>query len=368
MSDALSSSLIMRLSRRSLLGAGLFVGTSLLIKGCNTSTETTSSSAAKGQLTVTTYGGSWEEGHRTELAGSFAQQHSADVKVISEPGLEAVSKVIAAKQNPPYDVVLIPEGPMFMAADEGVLEAFSPDLSQHYANILPQYHNQGLAPMVASQVLGIAYNPEKISTPPTSLRDLWNPEYRDRVGLASIESGLGTTFLVELARLEGGGEDDVEGAFRKLAELRPNLAAVAPNPGALATLLQQGEIDIAPHWFDYISGIKAKGATVDWIAPTDKVASSSSSLQVVKNAQSGRELAVAYVDQALSLEVQTAMAQPPYNFLPTHKDAPVPEELAAKLGKKTMAELSDVLFIPNWQIINQNRAAWIERFNKEVKI
>jgi putative spermidine/putrescine transport system substrate-binding protein len=62
------------------------------------------------------------------------------------------------------------------------------------------------------------------------------------------------------------------------------------------------------------------------------------------------------------------MSQAPYNFLPTHKDAPVPEELATKLGKKTMTELSDVLFIPDWTIINQNRAVWIERFDKEVKI
>ncbi|WNZ26263.1 extracellular solute-binding protein [Leptolyngbya sp. NK1-12] len=355
-----------RLTRRSLLGAGLFVGTSLILKGCNTPSEATSTS--KGQLIVTTYGGSWEEGHRTKLVGSFTQKHNADVKVISEPGLEAVTKIIAAKQNPPYDVVLIPEGPMFMAAEEGVLEPFSAELSQHYANILPQYHNEGLAPMVASQVLGIAYNPKRISTPPTSLLDLWKPGYRDRVGLPSIKSGLGTTFLVELARLEGGGENDAEAAFRKLAELRPNLAAVAPNPGTLATLLEQGEIDIAPHWFDYISGIKAKGASVDWIAPTDKLASSSSSLQAVKNAPAGRELAASYIDQALSLDIQTAMAQPPYNFLPTHKDAPVPAELATKLGKTTMTELSDILFIPDWKIINQNRAAWIERFNKEVKI
>lgn len=354
-----------RMTRRSALGAGLFAGTSLLIKACGTTSSSTANSSGGGEILATTFGGAWEEGHRTYLAEEFGQAAGIEVTIVSEPGLEAVSKVIAAQPNPPYDVILIPEGPMFMAEEEGVLAAFPQDMSENYGEIQPQYYNEGLAPMVASQVLGIAYNPERISTPPTSLSDFWNPEYEGRVGIPALESGLGTTFFVELARLEGGDENDVEAAFQRIKQLLPNIGAIAPNPSSLATLLQQGEIDMAPHWFDYISGIKAKGATVDWVAPTDKVASSSSSLQIVKNAQADLETAVSYVDRALSLEVQTAMSKPPYNFLPTHAEAPLPKELAAKLGSS--ADLKDRLFIPNWQIINQNRAEWIERFDREVQ-
>jgi putative spermidine/putrescine transport system substrate-binding protein len=351
------------MTRRAVLGTGLFVGSSLLLKGC----QNASSVSSTQELIVTTYGGSWEEGHRRELASSFTQTHNANVRVISEPGLEAVAKVLAARQQPPYDVILIPEGPMFTAQAEGVLQEFPPDTSQNHANILPQYHNQALAPMVASQVLGIAYNPERISNPPRSLLDLWSSEYRDRVGIPSLESGLGTTFFVELARLEGGSENDVEGAFAKLTQLRPNLAAVAPNPGSLATLLQQGEIDIAPHWFDYVSGIRGRGAVVEWVAPTEELASSSSSLQVVRNSQATK-LATAYVDTALSLEVQNAMAQPPYNFLPTHQDATIPVELAQLLSENARDRVDARIFIPDWQAINPNRSAWIERFDREVKI
>lgn len=356
-----------RMTRRSALGAGLFAGTSLLIKACGVTSSSSSAGSAGGEILATTFGGAWEEGHRTYLAEEFGQTAGVDVTLVSEPGLEAVSKVIAAQPNPPYDVILIPEGPMFLAEEEDVLTAFPQEMSKHYAEIQPQYYNEGLAPMVASQVLGIAYNPERVSTPPTSLRDFWNPEYAGRVGIPALASGLGTTFFVELARLEGGNENDVEVAFQRIEELLPNLGAIAPNPSSLATLLQQGEIDMAPHWFDYISGIKAKGATVDWIAPSGKIASSSSSLQIVKNAQADLETATAYIDRALSLEVQTAMSKPPYNFLPTHAEAPLPEELAAKLDSSTGADLGDRLFIPNWQIINQNRAEWIERFDRVVQ-
>ena len=359
--------LITRMTRRSVLGAGLFAGTSLLLKACNTNSSSTAVSSKGGELLATTFGGAWEEGHRTYLAEGFGQDHDVDVKIVSEPGLEAVSKVIAAQPSPPYDVILVPEGPMFMAAEEGVLEAFPKKMSENYGSIQPQYYNEGLAPMIASQVLGIAYNSERITKPPSSLNDFWNSEYKGRVGIPALESGLGTTFFVELARMEGGSENDVEAAFEKLKELLPNLAAIASNPSSLATLLQQGEIDIAPHWFDYISGIKAKGATVDWIAPTDKVASSSSSLQIVKNAQASLDTATAYIDESLSLDVQTAMSKPPFNFLPTHQDAPLPEELAAKLSSNSSADLESLLFIPDWRLINQNRADWIERFNREVQ-
>jgi hypothetical protein len=54
----MSNRAITRMSRRALLGAGLFVGTSLLLKGCNTPSATTlatpGSSTRKGQLVVTT--------------------------------------------------------------------------------------------------------------------------------------------------------------------------------------------------------------------------------------------------------------------------------------------------------------------------
>jgi putative spermidine/putrescine transport system substrate-binding protein len=90
--------------------------------------------------------------------------------------------------------------------------------------------------------VGLTYNPEKIKTPPTSWRDLWKPEFKGRVGITTLNSTLGTGWLVEVAKMYGGSESNVEPGFKAINELKPNLAAVAANPGALATPWRSREL------------------------------------------------------------------------------------------------------------------------------
>ena len=103
-----------------------------------------------------------------------------------------------------------------------------------------------MGPAPFFQVVGMTYNPDKVKTPPTSWADMWKPEYKGRVGITNLNSTLGTGFLVEIARMHGGSEANVDAGFKAIEELKPNIAAVAANPGQLATLYQQGQIDIGP--------------------------------------------------------------------------------------------------------------------------
>lgn len=102
---------------------------------------------------------------------------------------------------------------------------------------------------------------------PISWADLWKPEFKGRVGITNLNSTLGTSWLVEIAKMRGGSEANVDLGFKALEELKPNLAAVAANPGALATLFQQGQIDISPGNFNAIQILKARGVPVEFVAP-----------------------------------------------------------------------------------------------------
>ena len=68
----------------------------------------------------------------------------------------------------------------------------------------------------ASGTTGIAWNPKFIQTPVTSLKELWNPAYKGRVGMMADIQDLGNFGLLKLgvnpetstpARLAGRGED-----------------------------------------------------------------------------------------------------------------------------------------------------------------
>lgn len=158
--------------------------------------------------------------------------------------------------------MLFDEGPLIPAIASGVLEKFPVEQSKSYADIPSVFrHPDGYAPVITAQLIGIAYNPKKITTPPTSWEDLWRPEYKGRVGITGLGSSLGTAFMVEIAKLNGGSETNIEPGFEAMKKLLPNVGAIAASPGALAALFQQGEIDIAFNFWNNVALLAAKAST-----------------------------------------------------------------------------------------------------------
>ena len=166
------------------------------------------------------------------------------------------------------------------------------------------------------QVIGIGYNPKKITTPPNSWNVLWDPKYKGRVGLTALNSQLGIAFLAELNRIKGGNEGDFEPAFKALRELLPNVGAIAANLGAYATLWQQEQIDIAPYNFNFVQTLKAKGVPVELAMPDTGPVGWRTSLHLVKSAAEP-DLAVQYIDSHLAADLQAQMLKEPYDVIPT---------------------------------------------------
>ncbi|MBI1962648.1 MAG: ABC transporter substrate-binding protein [Candidatus Rokubacteria bacterium] len=319
---------------------------------------------AQKSLVATSYPGNWEEAHRKVLVPAFEKRTGARVTLTPILAVEQVAKIKASPKNPPFDAVIFDEGPNLVAVKEGLLEAYPTAKSPAYAKLHPLFQSrEGSGPSVTIQPIGIAYNPAKIKRPPTSWADLFKPEYKGLVGLTTMVSSLGTAFVVEIAKLFGGSEANAEPAFRELKKLLPNVAAIAPSPGALATMFQQGEIAIAPHYYINISLLIDKGVPVDWVAPKEGIVGIRTYMNVVKN--SDVDLATAYIDTALSAPVQSELAAKPYYMIPTSRDA----RIAPEVGKRVPATPEGVqkMVFNNWAKINESRAAWIERWNKEMR-
>ena len=168
------------------------------------------------------------------------------------------------------------------------------------------------------QLIGIAYNPKKIKTPPTSWEDLWKPEYKGRVGITGLGSSLGTAFMVEIAKMHGGSETNIEPAFEAVKKLLPNVGAIAPSPGALAALFQQGEIDIAFNYWNNVALLAAKGVDIAFAKPKSGAIVVRSSAQIVKNNQDPK-LVLEYLDTVMSVDVQKGLEAHPWVMMPTNK-------------------------------------------------
>jgi len=239
---------------------------------------------AKDSLVVATFPGTWNEVHRDILAPYFRKKTNADVTQTIMLATDQVAKLQAARGQAPFDVSIMDEGPLLDAVKLGLFERYPVAKSKNFADLLPAFRNDW-GPSISMQAIGIAYNPKKITTVPRSWDDLWNPAYKGRVGLTALNSSLGMAFMAELARLKGGSESNLEPAFKALRTLLPNVGAISANLGAHAALIQQEQVDIAVHNFNFIQTLKGKGVDVEWVKPDTGAPAWRTSLHVVKGAQ-----------------------------------------------------------------------------------
>lgn len=345
------------LPRRTFLQSGVAAAASLGLPGL---------AFAQGKtLSATTYPGAWESAHRQILLPAFAKASGGSTNLVASLAVDTVSKIIASRANPPFDVIILDEGPYLNALQHDIFEKIPVDKMPYLKDIPAKFIDpRGLGVFCSGQIIGIAYNTDKIKNPPKNWNDLLKPEFKGRVGLAGMGSTLMSAWMVEIARLNGGSEENMEPAFQFVKKLLPNVSAVASNPGSLATLFQQGQIDISVHYNNNVGDLQAKGVPVALARPDTGWIHIKSSMHIVKNSKNV-DLAAAYINAAISPEVQTQMAEAPYMVAPTSSKAKFSKALAAYAADTKALEAMNGV---DWSKLNPRRAEYIDRFNREVKV
>lgn len=342
----------------------LLQGASALITA-GVAAGTTRMAFASDSIVATTYPGSFDEAFKAVVAPAYAEGTGNSVTFSPLLNVDQIGRIQAARNAPPFDVVLFDEGPLIPAIEAGILERFPAEESVNFADIPEAFrHPEGYAPVLTVQLIGLAYNPTRIPTPPTSWEALWDPQYRGRVGIVGPGSSLGTAFLVEIAKMRGGSDTDVEPGFEALRELLPNVGAVAASPGALAALFQQGEIDIAFNYWNNVALLAARGVDIAFAKPETGAVVIRTSAQIVAN-NSSPEAVLGYLDTVMSPAVQTALEADPWVMMPTNRTVPL---TGANL---TVAESVDDLVSTNtlldWTRFQHLRGDWIAQFEREMR-
>lgn len=363
---------ITRMTRRAMLGASLFAGAGWMLKGCasgSTSGTTASSPAAGtagGKLIATTLPGSWEQFNRTIVVPKFNAAAGAETALVPLVSADQIAKLQASPSSPPFDVVSLDFGVFDGAPKEELFQKLPIAKLKNYGDLADRFQSQNTwGPLIGVQAVGIAYNPKVITTPPTSWADLWNSDYKGRVALMAMKNNHTIGFMQKIAQMNGGSTENLDPAFAQLEKLVPNLAGVVANAGALITLFQQGEVDIAPHDLNSVKLLQSKGVDIDWVLPKEGGFALTPTMSIVKNPTASVDLAAAYIDTVISTDVQTQMTETSY-VLPTNKNVPIPADIAQKLGNNLDEILSKLEFL-DWATINKHRTEWVGRFDKAVQ-
>ena len=327
--------------------------------------ETADASAAQdfaGQtLTISTFSFNAELLQKN-VYDPFMEQTGAKIVVETGKNAERVTKIEESPEN--YDVVIIGDSFAAQLANDGILE----NIDRSKIANLDSIYDVAKAPMgeeygpaYTFNRLGIVYDPSMTDVEIKSFADLWNPELKDCIAVPDITTTSGMLFYYATAAAFGltPGQDD-DAIFAKLEELKPNVVKTWTSANDTITMLNQGEASVAA-LLDY-SYTTAKQANPDyvWVSPSEGNFACFNMLNITKGCKN-KELAEAFINFYLSKDVQQADALDGVDA-PVNTEVELTEEQAANFTYGQ--EMVDSLILPDWSLITEKKADWINRWNE----
>ena len=327
--------------------------------------ETADASAAQdfaGQtLTISTFSFNAELLQKN-IYDPFMEQTGAKLVVETGKNAERVTKIEESPEN--YDVVVISDSFAAQLGNDGILG----NIDRSKIANLDSIYDAAKAPMgeeygpaYTFNRLGIVYDPSMIDVEIKSFADLWNPELKDCIAVPDITTTSGVLFYYATAAAFGltPGQDD-DAIFAKLEELKPNVVKTWTSANDTITMLNQGEASVAA-LLDY-SYTTAKQANPDyvWVSPSEGNFACFNMLNITKDCKN-KELAEAFINFYLSKDVQLADALDGVDA-PVKTEVELTEEQAANFTYGQ--EMVDSLVLPDWSLITEKKADWINRWNE----
>lgn len=321
---------------------------------------------AETTLYVAGVGGSTEQMYKNRVIPAFEKQHNVKVVYVAGNSTETLAKLQAQKGRQQINVAMMDDGPMYQALQMGLCEKLSD--APVYKDLYPLARLSPEATGIGVVATGIGYNEDAFKkrgwAAPDSWENLTDPRFKQLLGMPPVTNTYGLHTLVEMARLRGGGEKNIDPGFKALKdEIGPNVLAWVSAPGEMDGMMQNGDIVMAVYGSGRAVALQGTGFPLKFIYPKEGgIALQVAACSVTPNAQS--ELAQAFIQYVLSPEVQEIQARE-NGFAPVNQTVKLPDDVAARMPYGP--EKVNALIKVDWETINQQRSEWTTRWNRTVE-
>lgn len=323
-----------------------------------------STAQAEERLNVSAYGGSWGDALAECVFVPF--QAATGISVLVEPSASTVTlaKLQAEASAPVTDVAWMDGGVSELARDSGVVAPIDPALAPSLAGVIDQAKyktDSGDIYAVGNGyfAVGIVYNTEEITTPPTSWEDLWNPDYAGRVILPSAVNSIGVPMLATFNKLAGGTLDDLTPAVEKMKSL--DAALFFDSSGVANSGFQAGEGVIGAHYATQAFTMADSGLPIAYAIPKEGAMASDIRIHIVRGTQK-LEAAHKLVDFAVQPEQAGCLAAK-LQVGPATSGVELPPEVATRMPWGADGSIDD-LAVADWTEINAHRDALTETWTR----
>jgi len=344
------------LSRRRLLGL-LMAGAALpaLMPG--------TARAAGGTIVVSNWGGDWND--RTVRYVETPLLEDKGFTIVRDLGMEPErkAKLLAEKRirRASADVIHVNSSDAFELRQQEVVAELDFARIPNYADVVEELKAPYFVPWLYSAVV-IIYNKDKVTEPPRSYAELFDPKWAGRIGLTNQ---LYFNYMMMAGLVAKGDMTSVEDGkplLEKLAaENAPRLYAAHQQ---LQAGLANGEVDIAVNY-------KARG--LQWAKDGLPLAiqyPGEGAIAVTFGAcltefGPNRDGAYAYLDAMLDPQAMAGLAEASL-YAPANAKAALSEELRALVDFS--AEQRAKMRFLDYAYVAENTAAWLEWWNKSFAV
>ncbi len=266
-------------------------------------------------LNVLFPGGTWLEFYEKTFTKPWSEAHGTEF--VWKNGLGFEPLVIAQRRRPQWDLIHQNQNTSSqLGALDAIIEWKEEDLP-NLKNIHPSFRYPYLAGKVHTPY-GLAVNTKKITKPVTKWADLWDPEFKGKVGFPAWE-WMGQEVFHAINQINGGTPDNVDPGIEKMKALYADGGAITlDNVEHTKQMLVAEEVWITPYFGARTDQAKEAGAPVEFIVPEEGGLSFIFNTSIISGRpDDSRELALTFVDTTLDAEKQIEFSRltgyPPTN-------------------------------------------------------
>lgn len=323
------------------------------------------SSADPKKLVVSAFGFGEDQFERTVVV-PFERQTGIRVTVESGTNADRLTKLRINRSAPTDDVVLISDYFGAIGRQQGLFERIDPARIPNLSKVYGFAKDPaGYGPAYTYQLLGMLYRTDKVArSVASSWASLWDGRYRGRIAVPDISVTGGPTFLMAVGQTFGNGPSDAGTGFRELSRLRPDVLKFFTSTTEVTSLLDRGEVVMAPGLDIFAAASVREGKPIGWLPPATGRFLTANTAQIVKGAPN-KAGAERFINYLLDANVQARAAQAYYDK-PVNREAKVPA-LLTKVAGPAAADPGAAGFGPaDIGLIARQRDAWVQRFAREV--
>jgi putative spermidine/putrescine transport system substrate-binding protein len=315
-------------------------------------------------LTINSFGGAYEDAHKTCVINPFIEATGAEVSIVTAYSADAFAQLRAQKDAPQFDVIHFSGGQEIVGAKEGLLAPVEPakleNIGQLYDIAKPNLA-AGEGPAYSIAPVGILANSEA-GAAPASWAAMMKDADAGHMVLTDISNGYGMLGFLMMNQVAGGSMDDIQPGLDAVADLLERGAVIVSTSPEIQQEFAQNEAWIAPYAADYAYTLQQAGLPISFVNPEEGLPGSFITASLVAGREN-TDLAYKFLDIEISKPAQECMAEA-LRYTPTNREAELPADVASTMvvGEDAVAKL--IRFDP--AVIEEKRTQWVDAWNSTI--